>query len=128
MIEKSQSVIGPFANDNCLQIGQSVIAQLMENVIVGVDPDKLFNRLSFTHLAAILPLKDALQRAFYETMAIRGTWSVRELQRQIDTNYYERSGWSKKPEMLAQLVDGKAEIATMVTDIKSPFGKTARTR
>lgn len=23
---------------------------------------------------------------FYATMAIRGTWSVRELQRQIDTN------------------------------------------
>lgn len=80
-------------------IGQSLISQFQ-----GVAPDKLFNRLSFTHLAAILPIKDPLQRAFYETMAIRGTWSVRELQRQIDSNYYVRSGWSQKPEALADLV------------------------
>ena len=73
----------------------------------------LFNRLSFTHFAAILPCKDPLQRAFYETMAIRGTWSVRELQRQIDSNYYVRSGWSKKPDKLAELVDGKAEKASL---------------
>lgn len=96
--------------------GQLTIAQFQ-----GVSPDMLFNRLSFTHLAALLSCKDPLQRAFYETMAIRGTWSVRELQRQIDTNYYERSGWSKNPEQLAQLVDGKAEISTIDTDIKSPF-------
>ena len=111
IIEKSQSVTDQFP-----AIGQSSIAQFK-----GVAPDKLFNRLSFTHLAAILPCKDPLQRAFYETMAIRGTWSVRELQRQIDSNYYERSGWSQKPEQLANLVDGKAEQQSASLDIKSPF-------
>ena len=103
-------------------IGQSVIAQSVDVLpsTVQVSPENLFNKLSFTHLAAILPLKDPLQRAFYETMAIRGTWSVRELQRQIDTNYYERSGWSQKPEQLAQLVDSKAEKNELSLDIKSP--------
>ena len=81
----------------------------------------MFDKLSFTHLAAILPICDPLERAFYETMAIRGTWSVRELQRQIDSNYYIRSGWSQKPEALAKLVDGKAETDTLDLDIKSPF-------
>lgn len=119
--QKSQTVYSQSSTANEIQIWQSAIAKSMASELPGVDPDKLFNRLSFTHLAAILPLKDALQRAFYETMAIRGTWSVRELQRQIDTNYYERSGWSKKPELLAQLIDNKAEIATIATDIKSPF-------
>lgn len=75
----------------------------------------------FTHLAAILPISDPLERAFYETMAIRGTWSVRELQRQIDSNYYFRSGWSQKPEALAELVEGKVETDTLALDIKSPF-------
>lgn len=122
-------------------IGQSLISQLQisdkisqsfdnENYAeeisisddsIKVDPNKLFNKLSFTHLAAILPLKDNLQRAFYEIMAIKGTWSVRELQRQIDSNYYERSGWSQKPELLAQMVQENAEVATIATDIKSPF-------
>ena len=104
-------------------IGQSVIAQSIDVLpsTVQVSPENLFNKLSFTHLSAILPLKDPLQRAFYETMAIRGTWSVRELQRQIDSNYYERSGWSQKPEQLAQLVDSKAEKNELSLDIKSPF-------
>lgn len=122
LYEKSQSL-----TDLSKPIAQSLIVK--SNPIVqsesaqfkGVAPDKLFNRLSFTHLAAILPCKDPLKRAFYETMAIRGTWSVRELQRQIDSNYYERSGWSQKPEQLASLVDNKAEQTSLTLDIKSPY-------
>ena len=113
-----QSVISQLdsKDSNAVTIRQSLIAQFD-----GVKPEMLFNRLSFTHFAAILPCKDPLQRAFYETMAIRGTWSVRELQRQIESNYYVRSGWSKKPDKLAELVDGKAEKASLMLDIKSPF-------
>jgi predicted nuclease of restriction endonuclease-like (RecB) superfamily len=37
---------------------------------------------------------------------MRGPWSVRELKRQIDTNYYARSGWSRKPNLLAQKLKG----------------------
>ena len=109
------------------QIGQSVTDQFggvaVSNKIapLAVKSNLLFNKLSFTHLVAILPITDPLERAFYETIAIRGTWSVRELQRQIDSNYYFRSGWSQKPEALAKLVDGKAETDTLALDIKSPF-------
>ena len=52
---------------------------------------------------------------------LRWSCSVRELQRQIDFNYYFRSGWSQKPEALAKLVEGKAETDTLALDIKSPF-------
>ena len=109
------------------QIGQSLTDQFggvaVSNKIapLAVKSNLLFNKLSFTHLVAILPITDPLERAFYETMAIRGTWSVRELQHQIDSNYYFRSGWSQKPEALAKLVEGKAETDTLALDIKSPF-------
>lgn len=120
-----QSVIAKLqsSQNEGLIIWQSVIAKSSDGVgnEVWVDPQKLFDKLSFTHLVAILPITDPLERAFYETMAIRGTWSVRELQRQIDSNYYFRSGWSQKPEALAKLVDGKAETDTLALDIKSPF-------
>lgn len=120
-----QSVIAKLqsSQNEGLIIWQSVIAKSSDAVgnEVWVDPQKLFDKLSFTHLAAILPITDPLERAFYETMAIRGTWSVRELQRQIDSNYYFRSGWSQKPEALAKLVEGKAETDTLALDIKSPF-------
>ena len=120
-----QSVIAKLksSQNEGLIIWQSVIAKSSDVVgnEVWVDPQELFDKLSFTHLAAILPISDPLERTFYETMAIRGTWSVRELQRQIDSNYYFRSGWSQKPEALAKLVEGKAETATLALDIKSPF-------
>ena len=120
-----QSVIAKLqsSQNEGLIIWQSVIAKSSDVVgnEVWVDPQELFDKLSFTHLAAILPISDPLERAFYETMAILGTWSVRELQRQIDSNYYFRSGWSQKPEALANLVEGKAETDTLALDIKSPF-------
>jgi hypothetical protein len=120
-----QSVIAKLksSQNEGLIIWQSVIAKSSDVVgnEVWVDPQELFDKLSFTHLAAILPISAPLERAFYETMAIRGTWSVRELQRQIDSNYYFRSGWSQKPEALAKLVEGKAETDTLALDIKSPF-------
>ena len=107
--------------------GQSVTDQFVMPMLqekhnsVLVDSSILFNKLSFTHLVSLIPINDPLKRAFYETMAIKGTWSVRELQRQIDSNYYERSEWSKRPEELARMVQGNAEIATLAMDIKSPF-------
>lgn len=91
------------------------------DVVFRIEAAQLFNKLSFSHLTLLLPFDDPLKRTFYETMAIRGTWSVRELQRQIDTNYYERSGWSKNPQQLAELVNEKCEVATLQNDIKSPF-------
>lgn len=112
---KSQSLISQSVLES-----ETMIQQLHTEPII-VDSELLFNRLSFTHLAAIISLKNPLQRAFYETMAIKGTWSVRELQRQIDTNYFERSGWSQNIDELANLVNHNAEIATLSTDIKSPF-------
>lgn len=130
----SQSQIGQSVTDQLQiadlkqnRIGQSLTDQFggvaVSNKIapLAVKSNLLFNKLSFTHLVAILPITDPLERAFYETMAIRGTWSVRELQRQIDSNYYFRSGWSQKPEALAKLVEGKAETDTLALDIKSPF-------
>jgi predicted nuclease of restriction endonuclease-like (RecB) superfamily len=41
--------------------------------------------------------------AFYQTEALRGGWSVRQLQRQIDSQFYERTGLSRnKAAMLAK--------------------------
>ena len=110
-IEKSQSLTDLFIVPTTAQKALPVL----------VDSFSIFNRLSFTHLVALLPIADPLERAFYETMAIKGTWSSRELERQIDSNYYIRTGWSKRPDQLVNIVQGKAEIATLPVDIKSPF-------
>ena len=85
-----------------------------------VDPAVLFSRLSFTHVLQLLPLPDALQRTFYAWSAIRGTWSVRELRRQIASRYFERSGWSGDPDRLARLTDARADTETARESLRSP--------
>jgi predicted nuclease of restriction endonuclease-like (RecB) superfamily len=63
---------------------------------------KIIDNLSFSHITLLLPLNDPYKRAFYAIEAIKGTWSVRELKRQINSLLFERSGISKKPEQLLQ--------------------------
>lgn len=101
-------------------IGQSVIAQSSHNS-VSVPGDKLFNRLSYTHLLQLLPIEDPLERAFYEIECIKGVWSVRELQRQIKSNCYLRSGLSKRPDKLIAQINGVAETTDIADVIKSPY-------
>lgn len=62
---------------------------------------------------------DPLDRFFYETECIKGTWSVRELRRQIATNLYFRSGVSKDPKKL--LASIKPEQNTAALTIRQPF-------
>ena len=71
-------------------------------------PEKLFSRLSSTHLNVISPIDNPVKRAFYEMEAIRGCWSVKELERQINSLYYERSGLSQNKETLSALVQRQA--------------------
>lgn len=69
-----------------------------------VSPEKLLGRLSFTHFTELIKIENPLKRTFYELECIKGTWSVRELKRQISSLYFERSGLSAKPDSLSGLV------------------------
>ena len=50
--------------------------------------------LSWTHLAELVRLDDVWKRAFYENECLTGNWSVRQIQRQIGSLLYERTGLS----------------------------------
>ena len=69
-----------------------------------IPAERLFNKLPYSHLKFISKIENPTKRAFYETEAIRGCWSARELERQISSLYYERSGLSKNKEALSALV------------------------
>ena len=81
----------------------------------------LLERLSFSHFAELLQLDDSLQRAFYEVEALRGSWSVRELKRQISTQYYQRSGLSIDKAALSTHAHVNAEQATPQQVIRDPY-------
>lgn len=57
--------------------------------------ETLINRLSFTHIIELLKADDPFKRFFYETEALKNNWSVRELQRAMNSLLYERTGLSR---------------------------------
>jgi len=51
--------------------------------------------LPWSHYVRLLSTKSAAARRFYETEALRGGWSVRQLDRQIASQFYERTAASR---------------------------------
>ena len=69
------------------------------------ESDKLINQLSFTHIIELLKADTTLKRSFYEIEAIKNNWSVRELQRAMNSMLYERTGLStNKQEVLEKQI------------------------
>lgn len=52
--------------------------------------------LPWSAYVRLLSVKNERARKFYETEALRGGWSVRQLDRQINSQFYERTALSKK--------------------------------
>lgn len=90
-------------------------------VVPAADPETLIGRLSYSHFEQLVELADPLQRTFYETEALRSNWSVRELKRQIASQYFERCGLSTDKTTLARLAQAGAEPASRRDLIRDPY-------
>ena len=86
-----------------------------------ISPEKLIGNLSYSHLELLIAIEDANKRTFYEIESMRGDWSFRELKRQIDTLFYERSGLSEDKKKLAKLVKSGAEKTSTALTIRDPY-------
>ncbi|MDR3249121.1 MAG: PDDEXK nuclease domain-containing protein [Treponema sp.] len=85
------------------------------------DGYSILERLSYSHIEQLVDIEDETKRLFYEVECIRGNWSVRELERQIASLYYERSGLSRDKRQLAAMVDKKALINNPDMVIRDPY-------
>jgi predicted nuclease of restriction endonuclease-like (RecB) superfamily len=79
--------------------------------------------LPWSHYVCLLSVENAEARKFYETEALRGGWSVRQLDRQISTLFFERTLLSRnKAAMLRKGAAPKPEDAvTPEEEIKDPL-------
>jgi hypothetical protein len=84
-------------------------------------PNILIQKLSFSHFVELFVIKEPLKRTFYEIECIKGFWSVRELRRQINTLYFERSGMSLNKEKLREITQETAETFDPKEIIKSIY-------
>lgn len=79
--------------------------------------------LPWSAYVRLLSVKNSTARLFYETEALRCGWSVRQLDRQVSTQFYERTALSRdKAKMLQKAAVAQPDdTITPETAIKDPF-------
>jgi predicted nuclease of restriction endonuclease-like (RecB) superfamily len=79
--------------------------------------------LPWSHYAQLLAVENPNARGFYEAEALRGGWSVRQLRRQIGSQFYERTALSRdKAGMLTKGRKPRPDDAiTPEQELKDPF-------
>jgi predicted nuclease of restriction endonuclease-like (RecB) superfamily len=77
--------------------------------------------LSWSHYVRLLSLDEPQKRDFYEEEAQRAGWSVRQLDRQINSMLYERFALSKKKGELLKKAEKTDNLITAEEAIKDPY-------
>lgn len=79
------------------------------------------NMLSWTHYIILMRMTDIKERKFYEIEAKQENWTVREMERQIDTCLYQRLSLSRDKKEVLEL-SAKGQIIEKAKDlIKEPY-------
>lgn len=101
-----------------LPIGSTVWSQLPEHSKGSTS----WNLLSWSHYKLIMRLTNAKARNYYQKETAKNSWSVRVLDRNISTQYYERLLLSENKESVIEEMEGKTKplIANKLDFIKSP--------
>jgi predicted nuclease of restriction endonuclease-like (RecB) superfamily len=86
-----------------------------------VPGEKILSKLSYTHIEQLLGIEEPLKRIFYEVECMKGSWSVRELKRQVNSLYFERSGLSENPKKLVKLVQQKTKPQASADIVKNVY-------
>jgi len=78
--------------------------------------------LSWSHYVRLMAITLSEARRFYEAEALRGGWSLRQLERQINTSFYERTALSKNKAALLEKVNAlPSDAMTTAELIKDPY-------
>ena len=86
--------------------------------------EKLSNRITWSHYLELMIITDIDKRNFYEKECINSNWSVRELQRQLDTSLFERlllSDGKNNKEKVLELSQKGQELNKPSDIIKQPY-------
>ena len=83
-------------------------------------PGSLHSSLSWSHYRLLLKVDSSANRDFYEIEAIKNNWSVRELERQINSLLFERLAKSKDKAGVMKLATKGQQIAVPNDIFKDP--------
>jgi predicted nuclease of restriction endonuclease-like (RecB) superfamily len=77
--------------------------------------------LSWSHYCLLMRLDEPFKREFYESECIKGNWSVRQLDRQIQSMLYERTALSKRKLAVINKAHEKPIVLKPEDEIKDPY-------
>lgn len=79
--------------------------------------------LPWSHYVRLLSVANPDARRFYEAEALRGGWTVRQLERQIESQFYERTALSRNKEAMLRKGHLKTpqDTVTPEEEIKQPY-------
>jgi predicted nuclease of restriction endonuclease-like (RecB) superfamily len=81
----------------------------------------LRDKLGWTHYRLIMKVPDENARDFYVSECIKSNWSTRQLERQINTHFYERLLSSQNKEAVAAEIQKTAPVLDPKDFIKNPY-------
>lgn len=81
----------------------------------------LSGKLSWSHYSELLSIEEDTARQFYESQCLRDNWSVRELQRQINTSLFYRIALSKDKKGVINLYKKGLIIESAKDIVKDPY-------
>ena len=76
-----------------------------------MDINILLNNLSFSHFIELIKTTNPVARSFYELGALKNNWTVRQLQRAMNSMLYERTGLGKEIKPPSELSVHKTDAA-----------------
>ena len=76
--------------------------------------------LSWSHYLILMRIDRPDERSFYEIESAAGSWSLRELQRQVDSALYERLALSRDKQRVKELADKGQRIQQPQDVLKDP--------
>ena len=81
----------------------------------------LRSELSWTHYRLLMRVENENARQFYLDEAVKSQWSTRQLERQINSFFYERLLSSQNKEAVSQEIQTKAPAKTPEDIIRDPY-------
>lgn len=84
-------------------------------------PSKLLLHFSWSQIIELIRIDDPLKRAFYENQCLKGNWSKRQLQRQMGSLLFERTGLSRNKKALVARANRQEHLQTIEDLIRDPY-------
>lgn len=88
---------------------------------ISIENTNLFlSKISFSHILEFIKIDESLKRSFYEIQTIKNCWTVRQLQREINSLLYERIGLSSNKDIMFDKLQND-NFNSFSEIIKSPY-------